>query len=258
MSCQETQTLLHGHVDGELDLLRSLEIDQHLQECAACAQAYTNLQALRMTIKDRAPYFEVPAALRKRIQSSIRQQSKTGFALHVLPVRNLAIAASLGFILLTASGMIRIVYDRTNGVSTQELVVASYVRSEMLPSHLVDVESSDQHTVKPWFAGKIDFAPPVPDLKDQGFDLKGGRLDYLDKKAVATLVYRARQHIINLFIWPASSAESAARMETRQGYHLIHWTQFSMTYWAVSDVNETELEEFVRQVQQKTRQLAAV
>ena len=255
MSCQETQTLLHGHVDGELDLLRTLEIDQHLQECAACAQAYTDLHALRMMIKDRAPYFEVPAALRKRIQSSIRQQSKTALALRVLPLRNLAIAASLGFILLTAWGMVHIVNDRsTNGVSTQELVVASYVRSEMLPSHLVDVESSNQHKVKPWFAGKIDFAPPVPDLKEEGFDLVGGRLDYLDQKAVATLVYRRRQHIINLFIWPATSgAEPAARMKTRQGYRLIHWTQFSMTYWAVSDVNEAELEEFVRQVQQKTR-----
>jgi anti-sigma factor RsiW len=255
MSCQETQTLLHGHVDGELDLLRSLEIDQHLQECAACAQAYTDLHALRMTIKDRAPYFEVSAALRKRIQSSIRQQSKIAFPPLVLPLRSLAIAASLGFILLTAWGMVHIVNDRsTKGVSTPELVVASYVRSEMLPSHLVDVESSNQHTVKPWFAGKIDFAPPVPDLKEEGFDLVGGRLDYLDQKVVATLVYRRRQHIINLFIWPATSgAESAARMETRHGYHLIHWTQFRMTYWAVSDVNEAEFEEFVRQVQQQTR-----
>jgi anti-sigma factor RsiW len=255
MSCQETQTLLHGHVDGELDLLRILEMDQHLQECAACAQAYTDLHALRMTIKDRAPYFEVPAALRKRIQSSIRQQRKTAFPPLVLPLRSLAIAASLGFILLTAWGMVHIVNDRsTNRVSTQELVVASHVRSEMLPSHLVDVESSNQHTVKPWFAGKINFSPPVPDLKEEGFDLVGGRLDYLDQKVVATLVYRRRQHIINLFIWPATSgAESAARMETRQGYHLIHWTQFSMTYWAVSDLNEAELEEFVRQVQQQTR-----
>jgi anti-sigma factor RsiW len=104
MSCQETQKLLHGHIDGELDLLRSLEMDQHLQECAACAQAYTDLQALRMTIKNRAPYFEVPAALRTRIQSSIRQQSKTAFAPRVLPLSSLAIAASLAFILFTAWG----------------------------------------------------------------------------------------------------------------------------------------------------------
>jgi anti-sigma factor RsiW len=255
MSCQETQTLLHGHVDGELDLLRSLEMDQHLQECAACAQAYTDLHALRMTIKDRAPYFEVPAALRKRIQSSIRQQRKTAFPPLVLPLRSLATAASLGFILLTAWGMVHIVNDRsTNRVSTQELVVASHVRSEMLPSHLVDVESSNQHTVKPWFAGKIDFAPPVPDLKEEGFDLVGGRLDYLDQKAVATLVYRRRQHIINLFIWPATSgAEEVPKSQARQGYHLIHWRQSGMTYWAISDLNEAELEEFVRQIQQKTR-----
>jgi anti-sigma factor RsiW len=242
-------------VDGELDLLRSMEIDQHLQECTACAQAYTDLQALRMAIKDRAPYFEVPASLRKRIQSSIRQPRKAGFLSHVLPLRGLAIAASLAFLLLAAGGLLYLVSKHsTNGISTQELVVASYVRSQMLPSHRVDVESSNQHTVKPWFAGKIDFAPSVPDLKDQGFDLVGGRLDYLDKKAVATLVYQRRQHIIDLFIWPATTdAEAAPKMETRQGYHLVHWTQSGMSYWAVSDLNPAELQQFARLVQEQAR-----
>lgn len=242
-------------MDGELDLLRSMEIEQHLQECVACAHTYTDLQALRMAIKDGAPYFEVPASLRKRIQSLMPQPSKAGFAPRLLPLGDLAIAASLAFILFAAWGLLHNVYDRfANGVSTQELVVASYVRSQMLLSHRVDVKSSYEHTVKPWFADKIDFAPPVPDLKDQGFDLVGGRLDYLDKKAVATLVYQRRRHIINLFIWPATTgAEAAPKRAACQGYHLIHWTQSSMTYWAVSDLNETELEEFVRHVQQKTQ-----
>jgi anti-sigma factor RsiW len=255
VSCQETQKLLHGHVDGELDLLRSLEMEQHLQECAACAQAYTDLQALRSAIKDRAPYFEASASLRQRIQSSIRQPSKAGFAPRLLPLRGLAIAVSLAFVLFAAWGLLHILFDRsTDGVSTPELVVASYVRSEMLPSHRVDVESSNQHTVKPWFAGKVDFAPSVPDLKEQGFDLVGGRLDYLDKKAVATLVYQRRKHLINLFIWPAApGAETAPQVEARQGYHLVHWTHSSLSYWAISDLNDAELQEFVRQVQEQAR-----
>jgi anti-sigma factor RsiW len=255
VSCQETQKLLHGHVDGELDLLRSLEMEQHLQECAACAQAYTDLQALRSAIKDRAPYFEASASLRQRIQSSIRQPSKAGFDPRLLPLRGLAIAASLAFVLFATWGLLHILFDRsTDGVSTSELVVASYVRSEMLPSHRVDVESSNQHTVKPWFAGKVDFAPSVPDLKEQGFDLVGGRLDYLDKKAVATLVYQRRKHLINLFIWPAApGAETAPQVEARQGYHLVHWTHSSMSYWAISDLNDAELQEFVRQVQEQAR-----
>jgi anti-sigma factor RsiW len=255
VGCQETQKLLHGHVDGELDLLRSLEVEQHVQECAACAQAYTDLQALRTAIKDRAPYFEAPANLRQRIQSSIRQPSMAGFAPRLLPRHGLAIAASLAFVLFAAWGLLRMLFDHsTNAVATQELVVASYVRSEMLPSHRLDVASSDQHTVKPWFAGKLDFGPSVPDLKDQGFDLVGGRLDYLDNRAVATLVYQRRKHIINLFIWPATpGAEAAPKAETRQGYQLVHWTQAGMTYWAISDLNEAELQAFARLVQEKTR-----
>jgi anti-sigma factor RsiW len=255
LNCQDAQKLLHGYVDGELDLLQSMEIDQHVQECTACAQAYTDLQAVRTAVKNRAPYFQAPSSLQKRIQSSPRWPNKAGFALQSLPLRRLAIAASLVFVLFTAWGLLRLLSDRSaDGVSTPELVVASYVRSEMLPTHRLDVESSNQHTVKPWFAGKVDFAPSVPDLTDQGFNLVGGRLDYLDNRKVATLVYQRRQHIIDLFIWAATQdGEAAAKMESRHGYHLIHWTQSGMTYWAVSDLNALELQQFVRHVQEKTR-----
>jgi anti-sigma factor RsiW len=253
LNCQDTQRLLHGYVDGELDLLQSMEIDQHVQECTACAQAYTDLQAVRTAVKNRAPYFQAPSSLQKRIQSSLRRP-KAGFAPQSLPLRRLAIAASLVFVLFTAWGLLRLLSDRSaDGVSIPELVVASYVRSEMLPRHRLDVESSNQHTVKPWFAGKVDFAPSVPDLTDQGFDLVGGRLDYLDNRNVAILVYKRRQHIINLFIWLATpDGEAATKTELRHGYHLIHWTQSGMTYWAVSDLNALELQKFVRQVQEKT------
>jgi anti-sigma factor RsiW len=254
LNCQDTQKLLHGYVDGELDLLQSMEIDQHVQECTACAQAYTDLQTVRTAVKNRAPYFQAPSSLQKRIQSSLRRPNKAGFAPQSLPLRRLAIAASLVFVLFTAWGLLRLLSDRSDGVSTPELVVASYVRSEMLPTHRLDVESSNQHTVKPWFAGKVDFAPSVPDLTDQGFDLVGGRLDYLDNRNVATLVYQRRQHIINLFIWPATpDGEAATKTESRHGYHLLHWTHSAMTYWAVSDLNDLELQAFVRQVQEKTR-----
>jgi len=122
-------------------------------------------------------------------------------------------------------------------------VVAGHVRS-LLASHLLDVESSDQHTVKPWFHGRVDFAPPVP--SPPGYPLVGGRLDYLDNQKVVALVYMRNKHVINLFIWPETgSGEEGLQLSKRQGYHLFHWTRQGFTYWAVSDLNTSELQEFV-------------
>ncbi|MBO0727073.1 MAG: anti-sigma factor, partial [Blastocatellia bacterium] len=144
-----------------------------------------------------------------------------------------------------------LLHHPANDLLTQE-VVSSHVRS-LMASHLTDVSSSDQHTVKPWFNGKLDFSPPVKDLTDRGFPLVGGRLDYLNNQPVAALVYRRQLHFINLFIWPSTSAgDVEERPEARQGYHLIHWTMAGMTYWAVSDLNAGELQEFVRILQNQS------
>src|SRR5713226_2931965 len=253
VSCQDTQNLIDGYLDGELDLVRSMEIEGHLRRCPACSQVYENHQALRSAIRVRAPYFKAPAGLHQRVRSTVRQASKAEPASRVLawrapwrPAWNLlGLAAALVIAVLTWSISARLWSPSADELLAQE-VLSSHVRS-LMADHLTDVLSSDQHTVKPWFNGKLDFSPPVKDLSNSGFPLVGGRLDYVENRPVAALVYKRRQHFINLFIWP-STHDSVAGKKTvmRQGYNLIHWTKSGMTYWAVSDLNSSELQEFVR------------
>jgi anti-sigma factor RsiW len=247
LTCPETQTLIHGYLDGELDLMKCLKIEQHLQECPACAQAHASLQAVRAAVQNSSLYFQTPPGLAKRIQSSLRGASHADRTPGLSPRRLLAVAASLALVTTVGWGLFRGLSARSADVFLTQELVASHVRSQMLPSHRFDVASSDPHTVKPWFEGKLDFSPPVKDLVAEGFPLIGGRLDYLHGRAVAALVYQRRKHSINLFIWPSSPGDDATPSKaTRQGFHMIRWTSSSMTFWAVSDLNEGELQEFVR------------
>lgn len=248
MSCKDTQALIDGYVDGELDLVRSLEIERHLQDCVACSQVYKNRQTLSGAINGGSLYFNPRADLQKRIRSAVRQASKAEGAPRAAPWRWIMVAASLAFIAIIAWSLIHVLSVPSEDELLTQEVIASHVRS-LMANHLTDVPSSDQHTVKPWFSGKLDFSPPVGDLSSQGFSLVGGRLDYLENRSVVALVYQRRQHFINLFIWPSTRDSNAGeKMLTRQGYNLTHWTSSGMTYWAVSDINGSELQEFVRAV----------
>jgi len=250
LKCPETQTLVHGYVDGELDLIKSLEIEQHLQACPACAQAHASLQAVRAAVQNSSLYFQVPPGLARRVQSSPRRAGQRDRTPGLSPRRLLAVAASLALFTAGGWGLLRALSGRSADVFLTQELVASHVRSQMLASHRFDVASSDPHTVKPWFEGKLDFSPPVKDLVAESFPLIGGRLDYLHGRAVAALVYQRRKHTINLFIWPSSPGDEAApKTATRQGFHILHWTRSGMTFWAVSDLNEGELQEFVRLIQ---------
>jgi anti-sigma factor RsiW len=266
LRCEESQKLLHGYVDGELDLVGSLEIEEHLQECLVCAEAHNQLQALQDNIRSAALYERAPLELRERIRASLRQGGqadrigeadqaeralKSRAVYRELPWRWFSIAASFLIIALLGWNIFR----TTSGTSAEDVladaVISSHVRS-LMAHHLVDVESSDQHTVKPWFSGQLDFSPTVKDLASEGFPLAGGRLDYFNNRTTAALVYKRHQHNINLFIWPtATDADEAMRTLTRQGYHVIHWAIGGFAYWAISDLNEKELQDFARLIQQK-------
>ena len=250
MNCQEAQTLLHAYVDGELELSRNLEIEQHLQSCTTCAQAHARLEGLRATLRSDVPYYTAPRHLRPKIQAGLWKAGPRRSGRPMATPRWLALAACVAVILLGGWTLNTVLTPRSDGDVLVREVVAAHIRSLMLDKHQLDVESSDRHTVKPWFKGKIDFAPSVQDLSAQGFPLIGGRLDYLDNRAVAALVYKRREHPINLFMWPVNRASAAGQGTLdRQGYHLVHWRQGGMNYWAISDLDVRELEEFARLLQ---------
>ena len=252
MSCQTAQEFIHAYLDGELDLARSLEVEQHIEQCEICAIAYRNQTTLRSALKDSPLYHSAPAGLEKRIRSSLRREAKSEAGRRVFGWRWLP-AGALAFLLLMALVIWQAVPGlRSSGdeLLAQEMV-SNHVRSLQLESHRTDVISSDQHTVKPWFDGKLDFAPPVKDFSTQGFPLLGGRLEYLSNRAVAALIYQRQRHFINLYIWPAEQGNATSEVATkRQGYNLLHWTNSGMNYWAVSDLNGVELHEFARLAQE--------
>jgi len=252
MICKDAQNLINGYVDGELDLVGNLEIEQHIQGCSLCTQGYKKHQVLRNAIKAGSLYFKAPADLRRRIQLSLRKAAKAEAGRRMLPKWWFNIAAPMA----AAAVILLALVPFLRGPSADDLlageVISSHVRSLMV-SHLADVSSSDQHTVKPWFAGKLNFSPPVEDLAKQGFPLIGGRLDYLEDRPVAALVYQRHRHFINLFVWPSGSdAEVGTKTISRQGYDLFHWTKYGMTFWAASDLNNSELQEFIRLIQNQT------
>jgi anti-sigma factor RsiW len=239
MNCAESRLLLHAHADAELDVANSLELERHLKTCAACAAESRSVHSLRAALRQSPLRYAAPDSLRRTVQRMTRatgDETRPSLFRSLLLWRSLAFSAAafaLAAILLRPgiSGLDPLLNE----------VIAGHVRS-LMADHLTDVASSDQHTVKPWFDGKLDFAPDVKDFAAQGFPLVGGRLDYLNGRAVAALVYRRNKHFINVFVWP-SAATSSGKLasETRRGYSIINRETNGMHYCLVSDLNEKEL-----------------
>ena len=245
MNCRDAQELIHGFVDSELDLVRNLQMERHIHECPSCSATHERLRAMHTVVSDNSLYFQPPAGFEHRLRARLRKVSSVEDRVWTISPswRGIGIAAAL---LLCIAGTWQFAMLRQRSSTAETIgreVVASHVRS-LMATHLTDVPSSDRHTVKPWFNGKLDFSPVVGDFTDRGFALNGGRLDYLDNRAVAALVYRRRQHVINLFTWPASQPDWDIRAFDRHGYNVINWTKHHVTYWVVSDLNPEELRQF--------------
>ena len=240
MNCAESRLLLHADADGELDVANSLELELHLKTCAACAGEKQAVHSLKTVLRHSALRYDAPESLR----NEIRRKARTSAGTTSMRFNPLLLWKSLAFG-ATAFAVLVILLRPAMSDRDQLLsdAVASHVRSLMV-EHLTDVASSDQHTVKPWFNGKLDFAPEVKDFATQGFPLVGGRLDFLGDRAVAALVYRRNRHFINVFVWSAAHTGSGKeKIEKRRGYSIISHEANGLNYCLVSDLNEKELAE---------------
>jgi anti-sigma factor (TIGR02949 family) len=247
VDCREVEGLLNAYLDGELEPAVSTSVRSHVDACAGCRQRLANLESIGRMVRC-APYYQAPESLRARLtQDRPRSRATSNWLAWAAAV--VMVASLTGSVLiLRSSARVPRSLDSVDAVAQE--VVSSHVRA-LMGEHLFDVRSSDQHTVKPWFLGKLDFAPPVTDLAQAGFPLTGGRLDYVAGRSVAALVYTRGQHTINVFVWPeASDAVHASDARAIRGFHLRHWARAGMSYWAVSDVNDGDLDQFVRALQQ--------
>jgi anti-sigma factor RsiW len=250
MNCNDARQLLEANSDGELDLMRQVELEAHIRDCAACALEAKALAARKEALRDMIPRFAASPQFRKRVQSALRAEGSPARQAAGWSLWNLGgMAASLMLVLALGYswGSMRARSDSLLGEA-----ISDHVRSLQV-GHLMDVVSTDQHTVKPWFIGKVDFSPPVFDLADIGFPLAGGRLEHIDGRPAVALVYRRRLHSINLFVWPTSAGKVPERLGDKDGYNTMSWSQDGLNYLAVSEISGAELAQFTGEYRSRAK-----
>jgi anti-sigma factor RsiW len=252
VSCELTQRFVPVYMDGELDLVRTIEMETHLNDCPVCAQNLEDHRDLRAALRRFSLAYEAPVALRGRIRLSLPASTGVRFPEPKIQWPRLLIwqwagaAAVLASFTLGGWQLAARLRAPTDDQRITAEVFSNHIRS-LEAQHLTDVISTDQHTVKPWFDARLDFSPPVEDLASDGFPLVGGRLDYLEGREVAALIYQRRGHFINVFVWPNPTGQTSTRgAESRQGYNIMRWSRGGLQCWAVSDLGAPELAEFVR------------
>jgi anti-sigma factor RsiW len=247
MKCAEPLNLLDVYMDGELDLERIVELERHLEVCPGCPAELASRRALSSAMRDKLDYHTAPLALQRAVRKALaraKDASSEGSPL-MRRTRPAWMRLAASFVLVAGlSSSLTYYVTPTSSDPIPDEIFASHVRSMQSDDRLIDVASSDEHTVKPWLDAKLDFAPPVKDLSSDGFSLVGGRVDYIGGRAVAALVYHYRKHVITLFIWPDNGDTKPVAATVRRGDRLAQWSDGAMTYWAISDIGAPEFTEF--------------
>lgn len=259
-ACPDKLLLVHGLADGELDASNALAIETHIAGCAGCRAEHERILALRHTLAQAEASYEAPPALARRLETMLAREGAaqapdvpsrraSAFARHVLDARWWT-----GAVAGLAAGLAVMVWlPKEAPAAGEDAIISSHLRA-LLPGHELDVAASDRHTVRPWFAGRIDFAPPAPDLSADGFPLSGGRLDFIEDRKVAALVYRRRLHVINVFVSKADArSRRAAEDASKDGYNIVRWRSGDLDFAAVSDLNSKELAQFRTLFIQRTK-----
>jgi mycothiol system anti-sigma-R factor len=242
MSCELARTVVHAYLDGELDAVRAAEFERHLEQCAECISGLEAQEKLSSALHSPQLYEKAPAELREKIVAATQRPSKV---VAMTPRRAMvwrSLAAAAAILFLAYAGWRAVPGSRGDNYAAvlASQVVDAHLRS-LQPGHLTDVVSTDQHTVKPWFDGKLEFAPPVQDFSSVGFSLQGGRLDVVHGRTVAALIYGRRKHVISVFVWPMREHDEGLGSGAEQGYHFVAWHAAGMEFCAVSDVSAEDL-----------------
>ena len=232
--CRGAWPLIQAELDGELDAAQAATLAAHVAGCAACTGVRRRLAALSSRVRAEVPYYPAPAALRQAVRAMAPAPPWHRVARRFWPLGGAAVAGAL------AASLAFMVAGAPGSSELPGAVVAAHLRAAQ-PGHLLDITSDDRHQVKPWFQGKLDYAPPVRSFPAAGFVLEGGRLDVLDGRPVAALVYRHDRHALNLFTWPGSAAPGRG---TRLGFNWVRWSADGMVFWAVSDLTAADMDAF--------------
>ena len=248
MDCTETRGRIDAYLDQELDLPAVVALDEHLAACGACQGNYADRSALQAGIRRHATYYGAPQRLVDRVRASIgnaERPARISWQWPRLPQWTQLGAAVAASAVVSWMAALEYASPRALDLLTED-VISGHARS-LVTQHLADVASSDQHTVKPWLSSRLDFSLPVTDLAPLGFPLLGGRVDYIGHRTVAALVYRHREHYIDVFVWPDREPGRVplSGSESRQGYNVMRWTDGGLAFWAVSDLNAAEMKAFV-------------
>jgi anti-sigma factor RsiW len=248
ISCADFAPLAMRMIDGEVAVDERVRAETHLMACDGCRAELASQTELGRLVKNGLAQYSAPDVLKAKIHSALLEasgetpmQSKPGRSHRAFPL------LAAGIALLVATNVVTFSVTRAarGDGSTVDGVLASHVRS-LLPGHLLDVTSTDQHNVKPWFNGRTAMSPPVPSLEASDFHLVGGRLDYVAEHPAAAVVYSRRQHMINVFAWASSESDASESTRTSRGYHLVTWRGNGIEFWVVSDLNLAELHAFTK------------